>query len=152
MIAMALAISVPLAVAWQLETVPVQVKGTVGARPVTFANQGECHASSEASIYDVPAAMWHVSASDPGSADRVNLTLWQPKAGGPMQITLTLQAGASAYEIGTVRGGRLSGSGRARVERQGQGGTLVVDGQAASGAVIQLSVSCGRFTAPEDNG
>jgi hypothetical protein len=136
----------------QPETVPLQMSGTLGGTRVSFSGRGECHQSDAASIYDVPAAMWHASFSGGTGIEHLNITLWQPKGGGPMQIMLAADAGRTHYSIGTVKGGTLSGSGTARVERQGAGGTLAIQGQTASGAPIQLSVSCSRFTAPEDNG
>jgi hypothetical protein len=136
----------------QPDAVVLQMSGTLAGARATFSGRGECHQSDAASIYEVPAAMWHASFSGGTGIDRLNVTLWQPKAGGPMQITLAADAGRNHYSIGTVKGGTLSGSGTARVDRQGAGGTLVIQGQTASGAAIQLSVSCSRFTAPEDNG
>jgi len=133
--------------------VPLQAAGSLAGKSVAFSGRGECHQSGDASIYGVPAAMYHASFSGGTSGlERVNLTLWQPKAGGPMQMTFAADAGRTHFEIGTVKGGRLTGSGTGRVDRQGAGGALVVQGQTASGAAVQLTVTCSRFTAPEDNG
>ena len=136
----------------QSGTVPIQMSGTLAGSRVTFSGRGECHHSDASSIYDVPAAMWHASLSGGTGIDHLNVTLWQPKAGGPMQITLAAEAGRTHFSIGTVKGGTLSGSGTARVDRQGVAGTLIIEGKTATGAAVQLSVTCSRFAAPEDNG
>lgn len=137
----------------QVETVPLQASAVIAGKRFTFAGKGECQHSSAASIYNVPAAMWHAGFS--GRADgiaRANVTLWQLKSRGAIQISLALQAGGSRYDIMTVKGATLSGTGTGRVERQGTSGTIIVEGQTAGAARIQLSIACSRFTAPEDNG
>jgi len=136
----------------QREAVPLQMNGTLAGTRVSFSGAGECQHSDAASIYEVPAAMWRASFSGGTGIDRLNVTLWQPKVGGPVQISLAADADRNHYSIGTVKGATLSGSGTARVERQGAGGTIVVQGQTAGGAAIQVSVSCSRFVPPEDNG
>jgi hypothetical protein len=134
---------------------PVQVTVTAevdGARS-TYSGLGECHHTSDASIYDVPASMWSASA-DAGSGDLryVNLTLWQPKATGEMQVSLGLTAGDVTHEIATVKGSDPKGTGTGRVEPSGAGGSMHVEGKDAEGRSVRLTVVCGRWTEPVAEG
>lgn len=112
----------------------------------------ECRAAADASIYDVPASMWHASFADPKNAlSRVNVTLWQPTTGGPAQLTLLVAARSQTHEIVTIPA-RMNGSAIGRFERQGAGGSLVVEGRTASQQPIRVRVSCSQFLPAEDNG
>jgi hypothetical protein len=134
---------------------PVQLTVTAevdGARS-TYRGLGECHHTTEASIYDVPASMWSANA-DAGSGDLryVNLTLWQPKATGEMQVSLGLTAHGVTHEIATVKGADFKGTGTGRVEPIGAGGAMHVEGKDAEGRGVRLTVECGRWTEPVAEG
>jgi hypothetical protein len=134
---------------------PVQLTVTAevdGARS-TYSGPGECHHTTQASIYDVPASMWSANA-DAGSGDLryVNLTLWQPKATGEMQVSLGLTAGGVTHEIATVKGADPKGTGTGRVEPSGVGGSMHVEGKDAEGRSVRLTVECGRWTEPVAEG
>lgn len=135
------------------ELVSLQATATVGGKRYSFTGKGECRHTTEASIYATPAAMWHASfRGSAGGLESASLTLWQPKAGGPIQLNVSMMAAGTSYEVATVKGGTLRGTGNGRVERKGPSGTLIADGRTAGGQTIQVSVACSRFTAPEDNG
>jgi hypothetical protein len=123
-----------------------------GARHA-FSGPGECHHTTEASIYEVPAAMWSTRfSSETGDFRHLNLTLWQPKAGGDTQVSLALDVGAKSHRIATVKGADPEGRGSGRVERHGEGGSLYVEGEDDAGRNIRLTVECPRFTEPVAEG
>jgi hypothetical protein len=134
---------------------PVQLTVTAetdGARS-TYRGPGECHHTADASIYEAPASMWSANA-DAGSGElrHVNLTLWQPKATGEMQVSLGLTAGGVTYEIATVKGAELKGTGTGRVAPSGTGGSMQVEGKDAEGRSVRLTVECDRWTEPVAEG
>jgi len=128
---------------------PVQLSATadVDGKRYAFSGLGECHHTTDASIYELPAAMW-TARLDAGAGDLayVNLTLWQPKAAPEVQVSLGLTAGGRTHEIATVKGAPPHGSGVGRVEPAGPGGALHVDGTDAEGRHVRLQVDCSRFT------
>jgi hypothetical protein len=134
---------------------PVQLTVTAevdGAR-YTYSGLGECHHTADASIYDVPASMWSANA-EAGSGDLryVNLTLWQPKATGEMQVSLGLMTGGVTHVIATVKGADPKGTGTGRVESGGAGGSMHVEGKDAERRSVRLTVECGRWTEPVAEG
>ncbi len=90
------------------------------------AGLGECQHTEDASIYEVPAAMWSARVSDDG--------------------------GTLSYLNLTVKGAALKGSGTGRVSPRGQSGTLVVEGWDAAGGAVKLTVDCSRFSEPVAEG
>jgi hypothetical protein len=107
---------------------------------------GECASSTDASIYGVPAALWHAIYAGDGSEPRnLNLTIWRPKAGGGAMVGLSLEIGETTHQIATVKGGQMAGSGAPGVRPAGKGGTLTVAGKDDHGDAIELSVECERF-------
>jgi hypothetical protein len=137
------------------DSVSIDATGRVSGKPYEFHGYGQCHYSSDASIYGMPATMWSASLM-PGQAtsDRshLNVAIWQPTKGGSPQVTLSVQLGPNVYALSTVAGSNISGSATARAEKRGSGGTLHVDARTATGQPITVSISCSRFLAPEDNG
>jgi hypothetical protein len=108
---------------------------------------GECAGSDEASIYEVPATLWHAiyEGQDGSEIRRLNLTVWRPKGGGADMVGLALETDETTHQIATVKGGRMLGSGTPGVRPAGQGGTLTVAGKDDHGDAIELSVECERF-------
>jgi hypothetical protein len=107
---------------------------------------GECASSADASIYDVPATLWHAIYDADGAELRsLNLTVWRPKAGAGDMVSLSLGIGETAHQIATIKGGQLAGSGSPGVQPAGNGGTLSVTGRDDHGDAIELSVECERF-------
>lgn len=135
-------------------SVPIDIKVVLGGKEIRANGLGECHHTTEASIYEAPAAQW--SARYSGSADaelqHLNLTVWELKSGGPPQLTLALLAGSGRHDIATVKGGPLKGSGSASVRPSGAAGMLSVTGKDDSGNPVLISVSCARFTEPVAEG
>ena len=128
-------------------TVPMKIVATVDGKTYRASGTGECASSGEASIYEVPATLWHAiyEGQDGSELRRLNLTVWRPKAGGPDMVGLSLQTGETAHQIATVKGGRLAGSGTPGVQPAGKGGALTVAGKDEHGDAIELSVECERF-------
>ena len=134
---------------------PVQLTATAdaGGARYQFSGLGECQHTSDASIYEVPASMWSARFSDEaGKFTYLNLTLWQPKAAAAIQVSLDMTGAGETYEIATVKGSQLRGSGTGRIEPKGEGGALIVDGRDASGQPVRLTVDCSRFTEPVAEG
>lgn len=129
-------------------TVPMKIGAKVDGKTYRSSGLGECASSGEASIYDVPATLWHaIYEGEDGSLEvrRINLTVWRPKAGGADMVGLSLQTGETIHQIATVKGGQMAGSGAPDVRPSGKGGALTVEGEDDHGDAIELSVECERF-------
>jgi hypothetical protein len=128
-------------------TVPMRIAAKVAGKTYQSTGSGECAGSGEASIYEVPATLWHAIYEGPDGSEvrRLNLTVWRPKAGGADMMGLSLETGETTHEIATVKGGRMAGSGTPGVRPVGEGGTLTVAGTDDHGDAIELSVECERF-------
>jgi len=126
----------------------VSIVARVGARVIPAEGTGECYTSSESTIYDVPATQWHAMFTGLKSSDLrdVNVTVWRPNAGGPDQVTLYLTLEEKTHRIATVTGGELLGRATASARRQGDGGTLLVEGTTKDGTPIKLELSCNAFS------
>lgn len=135
---------------------PVQlaVEAEIDGRTYRANGAGECQQTGDASIYSVPAAMWRASYDGRGTGElaHLNLTLWQPNAGGAMQANLALQVGERTHRIATVTGGTLEGSATATAAMDGAAGTLRVSGRDADGNAVNVSVRCERMTVPVAEG
>ncbi len=133
--------------------VPMELTASIGGTQYPLKGAGECTYTSDAAIYDVPAAMWHATLKSDGSAvSYVNLTIWQFKNGTPTQLSLALQVTGEYHHIATIKGATIVGAGRARVERSGESATLVVDGTDSRGANVALSLRCAGVTAAVEEG
>lgn len=127
-------------------TVPMTIVAQVDGKTYRSSGMGECARSADASIYEVPATLWHAIYEGEGAEPRsLNLTLWRPKSGGGHMVGLSLAIGETTHEIATVKGGRMAGSGTGGVGADGKGGTLTVTGEDDHGDAIELSVECERF-------
>src|SRR5690606_17215014 len=103
------------------------------------AGTGECTHTEQASIYDVRAAQWRAGySSSSGDLRYLNLTIWQPAAGGADQANLSLRIGDTDHRIATVTGGEIVGNGTANAVRTGGGGTLTLEGREANGTPLSL--------------
>ena len=135
------------------DPVPMSATAEVDGQRYTFSGQGECQHTTDASIYQVPAALWTARFTDGKSFSYLNLTLWQPKGSTAFQVSLALTAGKETAEIATVEGGPKQGSATtARVTPTGGGGTFTIEGRDAHGHHTTLTVECTRFTEPVAEG
>ncbi len=125
----------------------MKIAAQVEGKTYRSAGLGECAASGEASIYEVPASLWHAiyEGEDGSEVGRLNLTVWRPKAGDPDMVGLSFATGETTHQIATVKGGEMVGSGRPGVRPAANGGTLTVAGKDDHGHAIELSVECERF-------
>ena len=81
----------------QPETMPLEAALNVGGKKVEFRGQGQCKAAPQASIYDIPAALYSVSQSS--GSQSLNLTLWQPTSGAANMMSLHISTGSTRYEV-----------------------------------------------------
>ncbi len=134
-------------------TIPMEIDTTIGSAVFKTKGLGECTYADDASIYGVPAAMWHATIRAEGqSVSYVNVTVWQFKNKSPNQVATGVQIGPKFRHISTVKGSALIGKGTARTERSGEAGTITVEGEDESGGALVVRVHCVRFTAPVEEG
>jgi hypothetical protein len=134
-------------------TVPMQIEAMVGGRSYRASGPGECTHTTDASIYEVPAAQWAARYSaESGDITNLNLTIWQPKSGGPDQFNLSMRTGSTESRIATVKGGDIVGAGSAGVRPDGAAGTLTAEGTDAAGTLVRVSITCERFPEPVAEG
>lgn len=132
----------------QPQTGPVQIALRIGTTKYESGGQAECKAAPQASIYGVPAALYSVSQRS-GSGS-LSLTLWQPKDGAAIMMSLRIAAGGRSYLVDTVKAGPkrdTKGSGKATLQRTGAGGVVAVDAVDAGGEKITGKIECTRFGA-----
>ena len=135
------------------DPVPLTATADVDGVRYQFSGLGECQHTADASIYEVPASMWSARfTNEAGRFTYLNLTLWRPKAAPAVQVSLGLTGAGETFEIATVKGSQIRGSGAGRIEPKGQGGALIVDGRDANGRAVHLTVDCSRFTEPVAEG
>jgi hypothetical protein len=134
-------------------TVPIEVETIAGSSTFTTKGLGDCTYSDDASIYDVPAAMWHATLRAEGqSVSYVNVTIWQFKNRSANQIAVGVQLGPNFRHISTVKGSALIGEGTAKAERSGDLATLTVDGKDEKGTALALRIRCAKVTTPVEEG
>ena len=126
-------------------TVPMTIVAKVADKTYRASGLGECASSADASIYEVPATLWHAIYEGGSDPRHVNLTVWRPKSGGGDMVGLSILLGDATHRIATVKGGTITGSGTPKVAPAGQGGTLAVTGVDEHGDAVEISVSCERF-------
>ena len=135
------------------DPVPLTASVEAGGATAGFKGLGECHHTTDASIYEVPAAMWTTTVDAKAeSISYLNLTLWQPKSGGDLQLSLAVTVGGTTHQLATVKGAPIRGSGSATVEPRGSGGVLTVRGTDAEGRAVHVIVECSTFTEPVAEG
>lgn len=132
----------------------VNVSAKVGGKTYAAKGAGSCRHAPDASIYDVPAALWMIeyAGEGPKSLTRLNLTLWRPKDGSPEQISLSLETGSSAHRISSGGKAPPLGSGTIKLSPVGQGGSFELKGKDAGGTDVKLTVTCETFTGIEAEG
>jgi hypothetical protein len=132
---------------------PLTLSARIDGKAYTATGPGSCRHTPEASIYDLPAALWMIEYGNPGGGaiQQVNLTLWKPKDGSSDQISLALEAGSSSYRIAS--GGKApSGSATLKLSPSGAGGRFELKGKDAKGTNIELTVNCPAFAGVEAEG
>ena len=134
------------------DPVPLTAAVELDGKRYAFSGLGECQYTSEASIYEVPATMWSSRfGSDEGGLNHVNLTLWQPKGAGDLQISLSVTTGTAVSQIATVKGADPHGRGQATAAGDAPG-VLRVTGTDGDGRAVRLEVQCSRYTEPVAEG
>lgn len=125
---------------------------TLDGTDYTLAGDVTCEHSDDASIYDVPASMWHATLkADDAAVSYVNLTIWQLKEGGPDQFSLGLQVGGVFHHASTIKGATLVGSGTATVDR-GATTSLHAKGADEKGVPFDITLRCAKVTEAVEEG
>lgn len=133
--------------------VPLTIEISAGGDRAEVTGLGKCTHTKEASIYDVPAAMWQIQDSDAGKIRHASLTVWRPTAGeGPDQFSMTIGTASAQHRISTVKGGQMVGSGTVTLHPTGQGAHVEVVGTDADGRSVRATFQCARFTEPRAEG
>ena len=130
----------------------VQVALQVAGAAYAASGPGECVHTTDASLFEVPGAMWGIRTRD---RDRdVNFTFWRLSKGGEM-LTIWVTTGGKTHRVNTLQVGPATerrGSGKATFEKRGAGGVFTVDLLADTGAKVTGQLTCSAFVAPEGNG
>jgi hypothetical protein len=132
----------------------IRISARLGGKSYSSTVPGSCKHEPEASIYDVPAALWTVEASGAeGSAiKQLNFTLWRPKNGSADQISLSLDAGSKPTRIDINPRSKPVGGGRVRLTPGESGGKIELTGKDSKGTGVNLTISCPSFDAVEAAG
>ena len=135
------------------DPVPLTVTAALGGATARYTGLGECHHTTDASIYQVPATQWSAQlAPESGDLRYLSLTLWQPKGAAGLQVSLGLTIGETTSDIATVKGAPVKGTASGRAVPKGAGGVLEVEGTDAAGVQVRVSVACERWTEPVAEG
>ena len=132
----------------------VTVSANVGGKAYNASGPGSCRHSPDASIYDVPSALWMVEHASPGKAaiKSVNLTLWRPKDGSSDQISLALETRSSSHRISSGGKAKPVGSAGIKLSPLGVGGRFEVKGKDDTGTTVEVIITCPAFTGVEAEG
>jgi hypothetical protein len=133
---------------------PVNVAVRIDGKSHEASGAGSCRHTPNASIYDVPAALWmaEYGGGEKGAISSVNLTLWRPKNGNPEQLSLSVSTRSSSHRISVGGRGEQVGSGKAEIIPEGAGGRLQVQGKDDSGKALQLVITCPVFAGVQAEG
>ncbi len=135
-------------------TVPMEIETTLGDSTFTTKGLGECTYTDDASIYDVPAAMWHATLRAEGqSVSYVNVTVWQFKNRSANQIAVGVQLGPDFRHM-SRRSRVRRWSARARPPPRGRARLRQssVDGKDEKGTALALRIRCAKVTKPVEEG
>ena len=132
----------------------VTVSAKVGGKAYNASGPGSCRHSPDASIYDVPSALWMVEHASPGKAaiKRVNLTLWRPKDGSADQVSLALETSSSSHRISVGGKAQPVGSATIKLSPLGAGGRFELTGKDDTGTTVEVVITCPAFTGVEAEG
>ena len=142
----------PVLAAGQSKPVTLQVDLKVGGAAYAVTGNGECHATDDASIFNVPAALKSARHSD--ATRNLTFTFWRLAKGGDM-ITLDVSVGGKRHRVNTLTVAPAPdrrGSGAATFRARGSGGVFSVDATADTGARVTGQITCSAFAKPEENG
>ena len=123
---------------------PMKLTLVAGGRTQTLRGTGRCGHEPHAYIYGPAAALWSAQVADP--AQQVTLSYWRlAAAGAGAQFTLSVRSGRTQHLINTVQGSAPAGSGRVTLRPTALGGRFDVQGTAADGTTLQVTIECARF-------
>ncbi len=130
--------------------VKMRVALRIAGESYDFTGPGNCSHAPKASIYNVVAQMWSVSQRD-GSRS-VSFTLWRPVSGASDMFSLHVSNLGKSHVTNTVTMTRgtartpTQGSGTAKFEPLGGGGTFTIDATAENGTKITGLLRCESFS------
>ncbi|HEU4682587.1 MAG TPA: hypothetical protein VFS51_12605 [Gemmatimonadales bacterium] len=115
---------------------------------------GTCKHAPEASIYDIPAALWMVeySGQSGDGIKQLNLTLWRPKDGSSDQVSLALQTSSSSHRISAGGKAEPVGSATVKLSPYGAGSRFELKGKNAEGTKVEVAIDCPAFVGVEAKG
>ena len=133
---------------------PLALSARIDGKGYEAAGQGSCKHTPDASIYDLPAALWLIQYGNPsgGEIKQLNLTLWKPKDGSSDQVSLSLETGRSSHRISSGGKAQPAGSATVTVSPLGSDGRLDLKGKDVEGRKIELTVNCPVFAGIEAEG
>jgi hypothetical protein len=132
----------------------IDVVARVGTKTYDSKVPGSCKHEPDASIYDVPAALYTVEGAGAAGSDikQISLTLWRPKNGSADQISLSLEAASRSTRIEINPRSKAVGAGSVQLQPIGSGGKFELKGKDAKGTKVNLTISCPSFEAVEAEG
>jgi hypothetical protein len=136
------------------EDITVSITAKVGGKSYQASGPGTCQHAPEASIRGVSASLWVVqfSGSGQGGLKQLNLTLWRPKDGDSDQLSVSLETKSGSHRIETGGPGESAGEGTVTILPSGPGGRLEINGKAAGGKPVQITIDCSAFAGVEAEG
>jgi hypothetical protein len=151
---------VPMAAARQAASstgnVGVSIDLKVGETAYAFNGRASCFHLPSANIMGVSGENWQVAQKEPERS--VVLSFLKPATGGEAMFSLHVTTGATKYVTNTIvfrRGAAkppTEGSGSAKFEPAGKGGTFTIDATAVNGAKVTGTIKCDGFTARREVG
>lgn len=123
---------------------PVKLTLVVAGRSETVRGTGSCGHEPRAWIYGRAAALWSVEYAAAGQPS-VHLSFWRHAAAGGDQFALSVSNGKRHHQINTVKGSTPAGSGKATFRATALGGRFEIQGKAADGTALQVTIECARF-------
>ena len=128
----------------QEQRVAVAIDLTVNGTAYTFKGDAICDHLAKGSIYDIAAERWSVRHDDNGR--NLNLSLWRPTGGAGDMLQLNIFMGGKRYDVSTIKSPQgPSGSGTAKLAREGTGGIFTIDATTPSGGKITGTIKCAAF-------
>jgi hypothetical protein len=151
---------VPIAAARQAASssgkVGVSIDFKVEDTAYAFNGPASCFYMPKANIMSVSGEHWQVAQQAPERS--VVLSFLKPADGGEDMFSLHVTTGGKKYVTNTIvfrRGAAkppTEGSGSAKFEPAGKGGTFTVDATAVNGAKVTGTIKCDGFTARREVG
>jgi len=123
--------------------IPIQVSLKVGGETFEASGAGKCTHAPKASIYNVVSELRTVNLSADGRS--TSLTWWHPLDASADMVNLSLTSAGGSYNVSTVKGGQVAGSGTVKFEKSGSGGVFTVEAKTATNVPLKGTIKCESF-------